>query len=86
MQVLSFFYAHTSRLRDGLWLTYGDPAGPSVLSQLADRITESIRLENKEIDPDKIETELETQDRVAIMFYGGADLSHDAVVVATSKR
>ena len=54
--------------------------------QYEDMIIEDIRLENKEINPDKIETDLEKEDRLSILFYGGADLSHDAVVAATSKR
>ncbi|KAI1781863.1 hypothetical protein LXA43DRAFT_1069641 [Ganoderma leucocontextum] len=38
------------------------------------------------IDLNELETDLETQDRQLGGFYGGADLSHDAVVSATSKN
>ena len=71
--------------RQVVGLTWGS-CGSVVFWQYADMIIEDIRLENKEIDPDKIETDLEKEDRLSILFYGGADLSHDAVVAATSKR
>ncbi|KAI1791439.1 hypothetical protein LXA43DRAFT_1140910 [Ganoderma leucocontextum] len=54
--------------------------------QLANAIIFRIILENNEIDLNKLETELETQDRQSSSFYGGADLSHDAVVAATSNN
>ena len=43
-----------------------------------------IGLENSKVDLNRLETELEAQDRQASNFYSGADLSHDAVVAATS--
>ena len=54
-------------------------------AQLAEDIVSAISVENSRIDRSALESELETQDRQASNFYGGADLSHDAVVAATSK-
>ena len=48
------------------------------------RIFSEISLENSKIDLNRLESELEEQDRQASNFYGGADLSHDAVIAATS--
>ena len=59
-----------------------DTDGP--VTQFAEKIIAAISLENSKINASKLESELETQDRQASNFYGGADLSHDAVVAATS--
>ena len=63
-------------------LALADTDGPA--TQFAEKIIAAISLENSKINASKLESELETQDRQASNFYGGADLSHDAVVAATS--
>ena len=55
------------------------------LIQFAGKIIAAISVENSKIDVGKLESDLEAQDRRAPNFYGGADLSHDAVVAETSK-
>ncbi|PIL25615.1 hypothetical protein GSI_11364 [Ganoderma sinense ZZ0214-1] len=53
--------------------------------QYAAKIIAEISADNSKIDVGALESELEVQDRKASNFYGGADLSHDAVVAETSK-
>ena len=45
-----------------------------------------ISAKNSKIDLHALEAELEAQDRSASDFYGGADLSLEAVVAETSKK
>ncbi|KAM5536990.1 hypothetical protein V8D89_009319 [Ganoderma adspersum] len=59
--------------------------GPGGVIQFAEKIITAISVENSSIDVGKLESDLEAQDRTASNFYGGADLSHDAVVAETSK-
>ncbi|KAM5536989.1 hypothetical protein V8D89_009318 [Ganoderma adspersum] len=63
----------------------GTDVDPHIAAVLAAKIVSAISTENSKIDLDKLESDLEAQDRQASNFYGGADLSHDAVVAETSK-
>ena len=79
---------------------YGEPGGPGVAAPLTTFATPNAAVKghllevassSRPVSPfvatdlSALESELETQDRQASNFYGGADLSHDAVVAATSK-
>ena len=57
----------------------------SSVLQFAEKMVSDISAKNSRIDLNELESELEVQDRSASNFYGGADLSHDAVVAETSK-
>ena len=53
--------------------------------QIAKKLIKSITEENNTIDLNKLEFELEAQDRTSTLFYGGDDLSHDEVVATASE-
>ena len=53
--------------------------------QIAKKLIKSITEENNTIDLNKLELELEAQDRTSTLFYGGDDLSHDEVVATASE-
>ncbi|PIL25614.1 hypothetical protein GSI_11363 [Ganoderma sinense ZZ0214-1] len=58
---------------------------PLPLASLAKKMVSDISDKNSKIDLNQLESDLEAQDRQARNFYGGADLSHDAVIAGTSK-
>ncbi|KAM5536988.1 hypothetical protein V8D89_009317 [Ganoderma adspersum] len=63
----------------------GEDEDPDMAAYIAKKLIKSITEENDTIDLDKLETDLETQDRTSGLFYGGDDLSHDEVVATASE-
>jgi len=58
----------------------GPEADPEVAKALSKKIVKNISAENSKIDWDKLETEMEEQDRTSVGFYGNDDLPTATVV------
>ncbi|KAI1791438.1 hypothetical protein LXA43DRAFT_1094580 [Ganoderma leucocontextum] len=63
----------------------GSDPDPEFAAYLGKKIIDAIAEENDAIDLNKLESDLETQDRTSGLFYGEDDLGHNEVVAIASK-